>query len=130
MKYLQDYMEDKQTALFEEVGVFFAFSRKQFYEQRKEGVEYASLPGGMICPKGKGVEVINRLHEIFEERVKQDIEENGITAIIHRELDNHECGYTGDIDACAEALEGYQGITRDMIKAEFGKKYNRTYWGA
>jgi hypothetical protein len=40
MKYLTDYTQEAQTKLFEEKGVFFAFSNKQFEEQRKEGIKY------------------------------------------------------------------------------------------
>ena len=31
-------------------GAFFAFGNAQFDEQRKEGVKYASLGAGLICP--------------------------------------------------------------------------------
>jgi len=42
MKYLSDYTEEAQTKLFVEKGVFFAFSKDQFNEQKKEGVDYVS----------------------------------------------------------------------------------------
>ena len=32
MKYLQDYQEEKQTQLFNQFGVFFAFSKVQLNE--------------------------------------------------------------------------------------------------
>ena len=44
MKYLSDYMNDKQSALFDQYGVFFAFSQEQFLAARKEGVKYVDVP--------------------------------------------------------------------------------------
>ena len=43
MKYLSDYMEHKQTALFKETGAFFAFSNKQFAESKNPKVKYLFL---------------------------------------------------------------------------------------
>ncbi|WP_444823022.1 DUF7659 family protein, partial [Vibrio parahaemolyticus] len=43
MKYLSDYTQQPQTALFDELGAFFAFSNKQFDEAKKKGIEYVSL---------------------------------------------------------------------------------------
>ncbi|MFC6570146.1 DUF7659 family protein [Actinoplanes utahensis] len=35
MKSLTNYVHDEQTALFDELGVIFAFSEKQFDEKKK-----------------------------------------------------------------------------------------------
>jgi hypothetical protein len=51
MKYLSNYVEAAQTKLFNETGTFFAFSNKQYDDQAKAGIEYASLGAGIICPK-------------------------------------------------------------------------------
>jgi hypothetical protein len=118
MKYLSDYMNDKQTALFKETGAFFAFSKKQFCEQKKDGVVYNSLGAGMICPKDNAEKLMTGLETIAKDAIQEDIAENGIKAIIHRELGNHECQITMDITDAFEALDGYD-ITRDQISEEW-----------
>ncbi|HAV1497624.1 DUF7659 family protein [Vibrio parahaemolyticus] len=114
MKYLSDYTQQPQTALFDELGAFFAFSNKQFDEAKKKGIEYVSLGMGMIIPKNNAKKLVERLEQIQKEGIKQDIAENGKEAIIRRELFNHECFYTGDICDCVEKLEEY-GYSYDDI---------------
>ncbi|ELY5142023.1 TPA: hypothetical protein I7264_03115 [Vibrio parahaemolyticus] len=114
MKYLSDYIQQPQTALFDELGAFFAFSNKQFDEVKKKGIEYVSLGMGMIVPKNNAKQLVERLEVIQKEGINQDIAENGKDSIIRRELFNHECFYTGDICDCVEKLEGY-GYSYDDI---------------
>ncbi|CAH6780631.1 conserved hypothetical protein [Vibrio chagasii] len=118
MKYLSHYIQDKQTQAFNEAGAFFAFSNKQFAEARKEGVKYASLGMGLICPVDNAKQLMNRLDSIAQEGIAEDIEENDKKAIIRRELFNHECFYTNDICDCVEKLEGY-GISYDEVYEVF-----------
>ena len=66
MKYLTDYTQEAQTKLFEEKGVFFAFSNKQFEEQRKAGIKY-KVTNWMFSPKGKLQNVLSNLDNIQEE---------------------------------------------------------------
>lgn len=121
MKYLQDYQNEKQTALFEETGAFFAFSQTQFNEQKKEGVIYVNCGMGMLCPKVNADKLFKGLDEIYTSSIKQDIEENGLTAIIIRELNNHEAYYTNDIDSTLDALADYP-VTRDDVRAVYRNK--------
>lgn len=107
MKYLQDYREQAQTDLFEKLGTFFAFSQSQFDEGRKEGVKYVSLGSGCVTPEGTEKELMDTLDKIHADALKQDLEENGIDAIIKRELGNYECYYTGDITDAFEELKQY-----------------------
>lgn len=58
------------------------------------------------------------LNEIVKRGIQQDIEENGIDAIIKRELNNYECQYTGDIEIVVKALKDY-GITYDQVLVVF-----------
>ena len=118
MKYLSDYTQEKQTQLFEETGAFFAFWQKQFDEQRKEWVIYVSLDGGLLVPKDRAKEFVDRLHGIGKTGIRLDIEENWIEWIIKRELWNHEAYYTGDIESTCHALDGY-GITREQVHSVF-----------
>ena len=118
MNYLSDYTSEKQTQLWNDNGAFFAFSKKQLNEEKKEGVVYVSLGMGLIAPKENASKVIEGLESINTEGIKQDISENGIKAIIHRELANYEAQITGDISDTVQALEDY-GITREQVSAEY-----------
>ena len=55
MKYLQNYMSEKQSKLFKKTGAFFAFSQKQYDEQSQNDVVYVNMGHGMICPKKKRI---------------------------------------------------------------------------
>ncbi len=119
MTYLSHYTETLQTELFNSTGAFFAFNQKQLDEGTQPGVTYASLGAGMICPKDNIDDLVSGLAEIRENGIKLDIEANGLKAIIHRELANHEAQITMDIADTADALEGYPGITSETIQAEW-----------
>ncbi|WP_017083848.1 DUF7659 family protein [Vibrio splendidus] len=82
MKYLSHYIQAKQTQAFNEAGAFFAFSTKQFDEAKKEGVKYASLGMGLICPVDKAKQLMTRLDSIAQEGIVEDIEENGLCCVI------------------------------------------------
>ena len=118
MKYLQDYMEKRQTEAFDKAGAFFAFGNDQLKEKRVDGVEYWSLGGGLICPKGNEKELIDTLDLIWKESIAQDLAENGKEKIILRELANHEAWYTMDIESTKECLEPY-GFTEKEIYTMF-----------
>lgn len=118
MKYLSNYVEEAQTALFDRLGVFFAFSNKQFDEAKKEGVKYTQLGAGLICPVGKAKELMDELDKIHAAGMKQDLEENTREGVIRRELENHECYYTGDIESCVDRIKDY-GITAEEIQVVF-----------
>lgn len=121
MKYLQDYMNDRQTAALDKAGAFFAFSNKQFDEQKKPDVRYVSAGMGMICPKDTLQTLIAELDTIYTESVAQDIAENGLNAIIRRELNNHEAYYTRDLESTADALSAYP-VTLEDIRAVFNNQ--------
>ena len=118
MKYLSDYIQDEQSALFKKLWIFFAFWDKQFNEQKKDWVEYVSLGAGMICPK-ENADKFRPLHwKIVNKGIKQDVKENWIDRIIERELSNHEAYYTYEIGTTIEALDWYD-ITRDDVQRVF-----------
>jgi hypothetical protein len=122
MKYLSDYMEEKQTALFNRTGTFFAFSQKQFEEGRKEDIKYVNLGQGMLSPDENYIEVIEALKKIYKDAIKQDLKENGKDKIILRELENHEAFYVGNIEDTIHKLEDYP-ITKNQIKKIYQKNY-------
>ena len=118
MNYLSDYTSAKQSQLWNDNGAFFAFSKKQLNEEKKEGVVYVSLGMGLIAPKENASKVIEGLESIHTEGIKQDISDNGIKPIIHRELANYETQISGDISDTVEALEDYE-ITREQVREEY-----------
>lgn len=126
MKYFSDYTQDLQTNLFNEVGAFFAYSDKQFNEAKKDGLKYVSLGYGLICPVGKEDYIMEQLESIQKKGIEQDIKENGIEAIILRELANHEANITYSIDDTKEALDGYD-IKEELILDVFKNKFSCSY---
>lgn len=120
MRTLNDITNKAITALHEKHGAFYAFSNKQFDESKKEGVTYASLGMGLICPKENCKTFIEELNAIYENGMKQDIEENGKESIILRELYNHEAFYTWEIEDTVESLKGY-GFTIEDVQEVFNK---------
>ncbi len=130
MKYLQDYIQDKQTKLFEETNTIFAFSQERFEKQRKEGIQYVGLGHGMICDKRYVKKLMDGLDDILIEGMKQDVEENGIENIIRRELYNHEAFYSRCIDSTYDAVKKYSEVlgydlTEDMIWKIFNNRKAR-----
>lgn len=118
MNYLSHYTEKAQTKLFEDMGAFFAFGFKQYREQAQPDIHYIRFDNGMVCPKENANKLLTELSKIKEKGIATDIEENGIKAIIHRELANHECQITYDPAAAIAALEDYN-IPEETIRAEF-----------
>ena len=123
MKYLNDYMNNKQTEAFTKYGAFFAFSDKQFDEKKIEGVKYASMGAGMIAPNENTKQLSKALKDIYDDAIQQDITENGVKAIIHRELGNHECQITMDYDDVIDKLKPYR-ITKEQIASEWAEFWN------
>jgi len=118
MKYLQDYIETEQTRVLNKYDAFFAFSKKQFDEGKKEGIEYTALASGLLVPRKNALELIEELNLIHENGIKQDLKENSKASIIQRELANHEAQITMDINDTMDALDGYN-ITEEQIRKEY-----------
>ena len=125
MKYLSDYMEEKQTALFNKTGTIFAFSDKQFDEQAIKGKEYSRIGQGMLTQKGNEMKVIKTLEKIYQQAIVQDLKENGIKGVIQRELENYEVYYTNDLEPIMEALKDYPEITQKDIIKVYQRKWNK-----
>jgi len=118
---LSKYIEKEQTTCFEKHGVFFAFSSEQYEEQKVEGVKYAVLGAGCVCPADNAEAFLKEHSEIIKKGIAQDIKENGKEAIIHRELCNYECYYTGDYIDAMIALKDY-GVTEEEVEKVFLEK--------
>lgn len=118
MKYLSDYVNDAQTALFEETGTFFAFSNEQLKGRLKDGVNYVNMGIGMICPKDNVDKLVQGLDEIRKRGIAQDLAENGRKGVIRRELRNYECFHVGDISDAVGVLNDY-GISEDEVRQAY-----------
>lgn len=101
-------------------GAFFAFSDKQFAEQRVEGVKYTFLDGGIIVPVSAVKELIADINKATIQTVLDDKQTSTNKEIIWRELANHEAQYSGCIDSTVDALQGYE-ITREDVQAEMAE---------
>ncbi len=118
-KYLSDYISEPQTKAFKKHGGFWAFSDKQFEEQRDKSLDlkdYTHLSGGLFCPKDTADSLVKELEQVVKEGIKQDLEENGKGKVIERELYNHEAFYTGCIVSTIEALRGYDITEGEILK--------------
>jgi hypothetical protein len=122
MSDLSSFTEQAQSVLFNTLGAFFAYSSKQFEEGKKEGVDYVTVCSGLLAPRVHAQALVDGLHEINERGVAMDIKENGIPAIIKRELFNHECFYTGNIEDCVDKLVDYN-IERKQIQDIYADLY-------
>jgi uncharacterized membrane protein len=100
--------QDRVSLLIKECGVFFAFSEKQFYENKtplSEGEKYVSMGAGGYIPKSNveayktGINDIDKWYKAITKQTKQMRREN-----IAYELANHEAYYTCDISDTLEAL--------------------------
>ena len=99
--------QKKLSAMFEEFGVFFAFSKQQFEQSRKAGVEYVSGFAGMIIPKDNVKLVDQRLEFIHKEMTTLICEHIPMEKYILYELHNHEAFYTGEMDDVLELAKSY-----------------------
>lgn len=121
MKYLTDYTEAATTAAMERAQAFFAFSNQQLEEGlAKVGLQkdqVCSMGAGLIAAKDKADQLFKDLEATHKAGIAADIAENGKRAIIIRELHNHECFYTCDIEPCREALAGYDISEDEIIRA-------------
>jgi len=118
--------EQMTTDLFKKCGVFFAFSDKQFEENKtplKEGEKYVSIGAGGYMPKGSfdafrdGMKAINQLGK---DKVKKG---NLAETEILYELRNHECFYTSDYSDVVDMFKGT--YTEKEISDVYNKHYEK-----
>jgi len=129
MKTLREYTEEKQSALFEQTGSFFAFGSQQFKEKRKEGVEYIDAGHNLVCPKSTAQRLLSGLNTIAKEGMIMDVEENGAAAIIQREYFNYETQISMDSSDVDAALKSYIDLfpelfTEQLMKETYSNCFN------
>lgn len=116
--------ENKQTLLFRECGLFWAFSDQQFAENKtplQEGEKYVSIGAGGYLPKSKGDAFTAGMKEISKWYKKEVADNKKLRReeIVY-ELGNHEAWYTGDIEDTMDALG--RGYTRKEVQKIFDEE--------
>lgn len=115
MKYLSYYTQKAQTEALNKAGAFFAFGQKQFDDQKKEGVKYTALHGGLICPSKNVDQLLSDLDRALENGIRQDVQENGFNAIVRREYFNHETQISMDTTDVMGKLDPYKKMYPDQF---------------
>ena len=64
--------DEKISKVLNDNGAFWAFSDKQFNEQKKEGVKYVSMGAGIICPKDNVKKLIDEMDVTTKEIKKEE----------------------------------------------------------
>lgn len=127
---LNKHFDSEFTKLLEKYNGFFAFGSRQFDEAKKEWYRYVNMWGGLLIGRPEDSQenaqtyadrFYSELEAVTKESARLDLEEYGLQRIIKYELDNHEAGYTWDIQPAFEALEKY-GATLDQVRLVFRGK--------
>lgn len=114
--------EADTNKLFSDLGVFWAFSNKQFDENKtplQEGEKYVDIGAGGFMPK-HNVQALTDGMKAINDTFKNAIADSKAreTHILY-ELNNHECFYTGDIESALDALG--EGYTSEEVQAVYKK---------
>ena len=119
---LTNEMEAKTSEAIRTNGVFFAFSKTQFEENKttlEDRDKYIDIDGGGFMPNSKADNFFKQMEDNtiwFDSQIKeQGLEETEI----EYELGNHECYYTGSINDAVAALG--DKYTRDQILVVYCK---------
>ena len=135
-------LRKKQQEEFNKLPLGFAFSNEQFAEMMKgwgldpdkDTDKIYRIPGGGFVQKKDHTllhETMDRHQKEIEEAIEADVDGTGfVYEMFLYEMDNHEYGYTGDLEDALEAL----GMTIEEIdgseKLKAGlEKAKKEVWG-
>ena len=116
-------LRKKQQEEFNKLPLGFAFSNEQFAEMMKgwgldpdkDTYKIYRIPGGGFVQKKDHTllhETMDRHQKEIEEAIEADVDGTGfVYEMFLYEMDNHEYGYTGDLEDTLEAL----GMTIEEI---------------
>jgi hypothetical protein len=121
MRFFDDIYQDSLKELNIKYELFYAFNKEQFDEalkirNRKDLGFYVNISYGAYIPNKFKEEYKKELDILYKKSIQIDIEENGKDKIILRELNNHECFYTGEIDDAVDAVHKYGYTSDDVYK--------------
>lgn len=123
MKYLNDYIEESTKGLSDKHKIFFAFNDEQFIEgANKYNLNRDDVRGGGSGIYGtlKGLKGYYKdFSGAHDKAVTQDIKDNGLDAIIQRELMNYEAHLSYDLINVKNVLSWYK-----ITDEHFNKQYN------
>ena len=97
---LRDLKEAKFSQLSKDCGLFWAFSNKQFDENKtplKAGDKYVHIGGGGYLSKSNADKLMKGIDELNAWYKREMEKENLVEEEILYEINNHECYYTGDL---------------------------------
>lgn len=116
--------EQKMTDLFNSTNTIFAFSAKQFNEQKKDGIKYVNLGAGMLCQMENVDTLIEGLERINKEDRAEKLERLGVDKLILDTLLNYEAFYTYDISDAMEELKAYH-FSEEKVWEIFNKNKDK-----
>ena len=125
MKTYQELKKENADELNKFEGLFFAFDNAQF----KEGMEKIGITEkdtSLICSIGLGGYILKTQSQALSDMFKRHRQalkelkknEKELIVAIAYELNNHEYGYTGEVEPALEAL----GLSKDDINSNVLKK--------
>ena len=121
---LKQQQSEKMTEILKGNNIFFAFSDKQFEENKtplKKGEKYARLLGGGFIPSSN-IEGYKKQSEVLQTWFLNSVKENNlIESHILYELNNHEAFYTYDIEQAFNSLP----YSKDEVQKVFNKYVNQ-----
>lgn len=116
--------QDKLSKMFDDLGIFFAFSKEQLNEKKQDGITYVNGGYGMIIPKDNSQKWKERFDEYSKEGEIEYANHIPMEEYILYELNNHECFYTGDYSEALEAVQVYYpSCTIDSVRAVYQEEY-------
>ena len=111
-------MQDKLSTIFDDLGVFFAFSVEQLEKGLKKvkakKTDCVSIGAGGFIPRKNATEYLKRTDDLMA-WLSLEVKKLDPIKVIKYELSNHECGYTGDVEPAFEVLKDYD-FTLEQVR--------------
>lgn len=120
-KNLASYTDELISELFRKYGAFWAFSKSQFDEAKKENIIYNVCLGNCYCDKNTIKNFLTEMQEIYKNGKILFLKENNSYDIIKYELANYECFYTHDLEDAFCVLADY-GFSYEQVLEVFHKE--------
>lgn len=118
---LTKYINSETSKAMAEVGAFFANTVEEYRRQKIEGVKYARVATGLICPSAKVASFNRLLSNVDVPNPIAQAVQSGCGAIIKRELYNRDSFWSGEIDDAVCGLAKY-GFTTDEVAAVYNSE--------